>query len=325
MSLIRLGTDAIRAELDPGRGADILSLVDARTGIDVLFRTPWRAHADAVRAGQAPSTSDPTSAWLEQYRGGWQTLCPVAGDPRSVYGAPVGFHGEASIVPWSVDDVSATSARLHLDLFSVPVRIDRNVAVDGATITVTDTLSNDSEVTIELDYVHHPAFGGPFLDGPCVIETGATRFVSDPDRATALAAGAAFAWPDAVDAAGGLVDLAAVPGPESRRELFGWLGGFTHGFASIVNPGLGLGVRLDWDAEVLPYAWLWQELNETAAFPWYRRARALAIEPASVPTSGPDRTSTLRLEPGASTRIPLSITIEDRRALCQNRMGALPS
>ncbi|MFF1632524.1 DUF4432 family protein [Leifsonia sp. NPDC058248] len=314
MSLIRLETEAIRADIDPGRGADILSLVDVRTGIDLLFRTPWRSHADAVRAGRAPSTADPTAAWLEQYRGGWQTLCPVAGDPRRVHGAPVGFHGEVSIVPWSVDEVSTARARLHVELFSVPVRIDRVVEVDGATITVTDMLSNGSDVTIELDYVQHPAFGGVFLDGPCVIETGATRFVSDPERATALAAGAEFEWPNAVDPTGGSVDLAAVPGPETRRELFGWLGGFTRPFASIVNPHLGLGVRLDWDGELLPYAWVWQELNETASFPWYRRARVLAIEPASVPTSGPDRTSTLRLGPGASTRIPLSITIEDRRA-----------
>jgi hypothetical protein len=314
MSFIQLETEAIRAEIDPGRGCDILSLVDARTGIDVLFQTPWRLRADALRAGQAPSTTDPTAAWLEHYRGGWQTLCPVAGDPRRVHGAPVGFHGEASIVPWSVDDVSSTSARLHVALFSVPVRIDRAVELSGATITITDTLSNHSDVTVELDYSHHPAFGGAFLDGPCVIETGATRFASDPERVTALAAGEAFTWPNAVDASGGVVDLSAVPGPESHRELFGWLDGFTQSFASIVNPALGLGVRLDWDGELLPYAWLWQELNETASFPWYRRARALAIEPASVPTSGPDRTSTLRLEPRGSVRIPLSITIEDRSA-----------
>ncbi|MFF1876355.1 DUF4432 family protein [Leifsonia sp. NPDC058230] len=310
---IRLRTESIRAEIDPGRGSDILSLVDVRTGIDVLFRTPWRSRADAVRSGQAPSTADPTAAWLEQYRGGWQTLCPVAGDPRRVHGAPVGFHGEASVVPWAVDEVTSSSARLHVELFSVPVRIDRVVELQGATITVTDTLTNLSDVTIGLDYSHHPALGGPLLDGPCVIETGATRFVSDPERATALAAGATFDWPHAADASGEPVDLAAVPAPGSRRELFGWLDGFAQPFATIVNPGLGLGVRLDWDGALLPYAWLWQELNQTDAFPWYRRARVLAIEPASVPTSGPDRASTLRLGPGASARIPVSITIEDRR------------
>lgn len=311
---ICLESDALRVDLDPGRGADVLSLIDVRRGIDLLFRTPWRPRADAVRAGQAPSTTDHRADWLEQYRGGWQTLCPVAGDARHVYGAPVGFHGEVSRVPWSVEASDGGSARLRVELFSVPVVIEREILLEGARITVSDVLTNVGHAPLEVDYAHHPAFGGAFLDGPCTIETGATRFVGDPAGGSAVPPGVSVAWPNGIDIHGAHLDLADVPGPEARRDLFGYLAEFTTGFAALVNPRLGLGVRLEWDAHVLPYAWLWQELNHSAGFPWYERARVVAIEPASVPTSGEDRRSSVRLDPGAPKQIDLSLTVEDRSA-----------
>ena len=312
-NMVRLESDSLRIDIDPGRGADVLSLEDRRTGVELLFRTPWRRRADAVRAGQAPSTTDPRAEWLEQYRGGWQTLCPVAGDGRPVYGAPVGFHGEASRVPWSVESSGVDSARLKVELFSVPIVIEREIRLRGPQITVSDVLTNVGGTRLEVDYAHHPAFGGAFLDGPCTIETGASTFVGDPAGGGAVPAGVSVAWPHGIDIAGAHFDLAAVPGPEVRRDVFGYLTDFTRGFAALVNQRLGLGVRLEWDAEVLPHAWLWEELNSTTGFPWYERARVVAIEPASVPTSGTDRRSSVLLDPGTPKQVDLSLTVEDRR------------
>jgi hypothetical protein len=71
---------------------------------------------------------------------------------------------------------------------------------------------------------------------------------------------------------------------------------------------------MQWDGQHLPYAWLWQEFNATSEFPWYRRARAMAIEPASTQTSGPTRRSALTLIGGASVDLPLSVSLENRSA-----------
>ncbi|MFE4468117.1 hypothetical protein ACFRFH_04795 [Leifsonia sp. NPDC056824] len=282
MATLELGSADIAVTIDPDRGADILSLVHRPTGVDVLFRTPWREHADAVCAGRTPASLDPDAVWLEHYRGGWQTLFPNAGPARSVCGAPVPFHGEASVVPWEVDSVSADAATLHVDLFSVPVRIERTVRLAGATATVEDRLLNRSGAGLDVDYVQHPAFGGEFLSGDVRIETGARRFTSDP----------------------GSTD-------RSAGSVFGWLHDFSEHRASIVNRDLGLAAHVAWDGERLPYAWFWQELNATATFPWYQRARVVAIEPASTTTSGPGRRSTLRLDPGADVTLTMSISLED--------------
>lgn len=314
LQTLDLTSPDLKVCIDPGRGADILSLVQRRSGVEALFSTPWRARADAIRTGQSPSTFDPVAGWLEQYRGGWQTLCPNAGDPRRVNGAPVAFHGEASVIPWTVDHTTPDSANLHVELFTVPVRIDRIVRLQGSRLLQTDTLTNLSGTALEFDYSNHPALGGRFLEGECRIDTGARRFTSDPARATVLPPGSEHQWPQALTLSGDSLDLSEVPGPGEAREVFGWLHDFEGYWAAVTNLDLGLVVRLEWDGTHLPYAWLWQELNATNAFPWYERARVMAIEPASTPTSGPTRRSALQLAPRATIELPLTISFEERNS-----------
>lgn len=300
--------------IDPDHGADILSLVDRRTGIDVLFKSPWEPRAKAICAGQRTSLSDPVGLWLEQYRGGWQTLCPNAGSPRSIYGAQVGFHGEASVVPWSIDEVDVTRALLHVELFSVPVVIHRMVTVNGSSIELRDILSNLSDVALGIDYVSHPALGGTLLEGACRIKAGATRFTSDPDSHGWIEPGREYAWPWAIDGSGERIDLRELPPGSGSRALFGWLHEFSEYCVSVENDNLGIRVRVEWDGSVLPYAWVWQELNATDCFPWYRRARVIAIEPASTETSGDFKKSVLRLPGKGRVEVGVNITLERGRS-----------
>lgn len=303
-----LSTADLDVVVDAGRGADVLTVRDRGSGVNVLFSSPWRSRADAIRRGVPPTSPEPTAAWLEAYRGGWQLLCPNAGPPRSVHCAPVGFHGEASVARWAVRNHGDDRASLALELFSLPLTIERVVAVHGPAVTVTDRLTNVSSVPLRPDYVQHPAFGGTFLDGRVTVTTNAATFTADPDRDTELAPGATSAWPHAAALTGPPVDLSILPPAPSRREAFGWLSGFPDvASAQIANLDLGIRVDLTWNATQLPFAWFWLELEATDAFPWYRRARALAIEPASCRTGGQDRTSVLELEAGAS--IELSTTL----------------
>ena len=307
---LRLESDALRVVLDPGRGCDILSVVDARTGIDVLYSTPWRERADAIRAGQqAPISSDSVDSWMEQYRGGWQTLCPNAGPPRGYNGATLGFHGEASVVPWTVLRADSASASLRVELFSVPLVIERTVAVEGSSLRLVDVLTNTSTAPIVVDYSNHPAFGGLFLDAPCTVDTNASTFVTDPDFG-----GERLPWPSGLD---------SLPGPGLPSGRFGWLTGFdgegdTAAWASVTNPDVDLSVRLSWDPRRLPYAWWWQEFNNTQGFPWFGRARVFAIEPASMQTGGPARASVTELPAKGSVRIPVRLEVNRATELEQD-------
>lgn len=309
VQLLRLTGGGLSAEIDPGRGSDILSLVHLASGVQVLFESPWRRHADRLRAGDVESSSIGSEmVWMEHYRGGWQTLFPNAGPPRDVAGAQIGFHGELSTTAWDVVERGEARAALEAELFTVPVRVRRTIELDDGGVSVVDELENTSGVHLHVDYSSHPAFGGEVLDGDCVIQTGARRFTEDPGAA-AGSDGSARSHPLP------WAPLTDVPPPGTSRGMFGWLSEFDAGWASIVNSRIGLAVRLDWDAGRLPYAWIWQELNASEGFPWFGRARTVAIEPSSTQTSGPERTSVLRIAPHERVRIPvrLSITTIDSR------------
>ncbi|KRA37676.1 MULTISPECIES: DUF4432 family protein [unclassified Nocardioides] len=311
LDLITLADDDLEVVVDVGRGADILSLTHRRTAVDVLFSTPWRERADAIRAGRArPSSYDEVAVFLEQYRGGWNTLCPNAGPPRAVAGTPVGFHGEAATARWDVVARTDTELRLRLSLFSVPVSIERRMVLTGdGTLLIEDDVTNDGPDPLVIDHVSHPAFGGAFLDGRCTVETNARHYTADPETAGSFVEpGTEHAWPWATGD-GHRVDLREVPPPGTERMAFGWLSGFGDPWAAITNHDLGLTVRIAWDATHQPYAWFWQELNATQGFPWHRQARAFAIEPSSTITSGPDRASVLSLDPGQTVDIPLTMTL----------------
>lgn len=302
---LHLTNDQLDVSIDPGRGADMLSIVHAATGIDLLFTTPWRARADAIRAGELrPATIDPVSQWMEQYRGGWQTLCPNAGPPREYLGVTLGFHGEASVVPWTVLDSGTAFAQLAVELVTVPLRIDREISLDGSSLSIIDTLTNMGAAELTIDYSNHPAFGGDFLADGVQVDTNATTFVPDPGVGGPT-----------IECGNDASELRSLPAAGMSSSRFGWLTGFPGGgadaaWASVTNPRLGVRATLSWDPTYLPYAWWWQEFESSQQFPWFGRARVFAIEPASTQTSGPERASVMTIPARSSVRVPVRLTVK---------------
>lgn len=307
--LLTLSNEQLDVVVDPRRGGDVLHLTHRVSGVDVLAATPWHERAEAIRSGAMPTWStDVTAGALEGYAGGWNILCPSGGPSREVAGSQQPFHGEAWAVPWTVVGASSTTATLRVELYSVPLAIERSVSLQGGTVSLVDVLTNLSPVTLDVDYVSHPALSTAFLDGKCTIETGARSFTADPDYPSPLTAGSTSDWPLAAAAEGGSLDLSDVPAPGTSHTVFGWLSDFAEHRASVTNHDLGLTVTVEWDGTHLPYAWWWQELNATPAFPWFQRARVMAIEPASTPTGGPGLPS-LRIDGNASLSVESRLSV----------------
>lgn len=287
-----LTTDELRVEVDPFRGGDVLSVVDRGTGAELLFRTPWRARADAVSAGRhRPVSSDTWADWLEGYRGGWQILCPNAGPARVRNGVRLGFHGEASTVTWRVTSLSAVHVTMETELFTVPLVLERRIELAGAAVRIVDLIRNESPVTVEFDYVSHPAFAGALaepgvsLSAPnCVLRSVTEAGDSSPPLVPEMA------------------NLA------STGSFLGWLEGDGVGDVLLHHAGRGAGVRVQWDRRQLPFAWVWIEMGGTTGFPWFGRARVVAVEPASTPPADDRRQAPLELSRGESMRIAVAVT-----------------
>ena len=277
-ALLELTGGSLTVGVLPDKGADIYSFVDRATGIDVLFKSPW-GRRDPV---SLPPNPDSQANWMARYPGGWQQLLPNAGPARHQDGIELGFHGEASVVPWELLAADRQSARLAVELLSVPLRIERELRLDGPRLSVRDLVRNLSPDPVPVSWVQHPAFGAPFIDGHSRIDSSAGLFLSDADvPGTGVRPDTQSPWPQLPGVTGR--DLTEVAAPDEARAVFGALTSFsTDAWFTVVSPTAGFGVRMEWDSTVFGHAWFWQECHATPGFPWFRRAYTVAVEPANV-------------------------------------------
>lgn len=315
--VVRLASDRLRVDVVPGKGGDILGARSLRSGIDVLWRSPWGLRP----AGAVPTGGDSVATFMEHYPGGWQTIFPNGGSPSVEGGVEWGFHGEASLVPWEWSPVDGEDAiDLTARMTRSPFTLRRRVRVQDGRLEVTETVENTGAAPIEAMWSHHPAFGAPFLSGACRIDTAAARFVVDHERdvpAGDLEPGVVADWPWAPTRDGGKADLRVVPADGEPLDRFGYLTDLERGWAKITNDELRISVELEWDHTVMPHAWLWLEARSTLGYPWYGQAYVLAIEPAtSFPGHGlavvRERTGTqVVFEPGVARTAVTSLSIEE--------------
>ena len=278
---LTLRNDHMEVTVLAGKGSDIHSIIDLRTGVDVMFKSPWGVRVPGL--WPRPATS--MERWVEAYAGGWQVLLPNGGDECVEQGATWGYHGEAALLPWTVLDRSGSAATLETRLFSAPLHVLREISVDGPVLRLREVVTNESAGDVEVMWTHHPAFGVPLVDAGCLLSVGCRTVLAD-DRApgTLLSAGSRHPWPMTTTPAGEEVDLRRIPGPDEPRSVLAYLLDFESGYFAITNPRLRLGLGLRWPLEVFDKAWLWEEVHSGLGWPWFgtrlrRRGRARVHHP----------------------------------------------
>ena len=162
---LTLDNGDLRVTVIPDKGAEIVELIDARTGIDVLFHAPWGLQPP----GSPPREGSGGHAFLENYGGGWQELFPSAGDPCTYRGRPIPFHGEVASLPWDYEPLGGAAARLTVDCRRTPFRLERVMSLpDGErTLRLEETAVNESADPAHLVWGHHCVVGPPFLGQGC--------------------------------------------------------------------------------------------------------------------------------------------------------------
>jgi galactose mutarotase-like enzyme len=324
---VALENDHVLITVLPDKGADIYQWVHKRSGVDVLWKSPWGLRKPGAGT---PSASDSLVTWMEWYAGGWQVLFPSGGGPCIYKGVELNFHGEASSIFWDVADLDTTNdeawMRLTTRLARSPFTLTREMVLpkDSRSFLLRETIRNDGGEPMDYMWGHHPAYGAPFLSGDCRIDTNATVLLADPNSDPAgsvMKQGSRYDWP-MVERDGTRTDLSVVPGEGASRASMGYLDGFGEmAWYGITNTRLGIGAGLAWRREDFPYAWFWQELHGSPGYPWYKGMYVMAIEPNTtwpggglvdaMETTGTHRT----IQPG-ETR-----TIEIRAVLYESTSG----
>jgi hypothetical protein len=284
-------------------GAHVVECNDKRRDLDLVWLAP-----------------DGTGA------GGWQEVVPNGGAPSEYAGARLGQHDEVTHLPWDAeivaDDPAEVAVRLTVRTQRLPLRLTKVLRLrSGSTrLEIDEELSNTAPVPTHAMWGQHLAFGRPFLQPgsrlrlPRGVRVRPHPVAINPPRRR-VAPGGPYGWPAVPADGGGQTDLSVVPEPGGPSDIV-YLAGFTAGWYELHRPD-GAAVRVEWDASVLPYLWLWQELGASAGYPWWGRAYVLGIEPfSSWPTNGLAEAvangTALALPPSARKRLTWSIgVIED--------------
>lgn len=273
---ITLRSAELEVLVTPERGGDIVQVTDRPTGTAVLAQSPTR-HPRSIAA-----SADSMASWMHGYPGGWQLLAPNAGPERIHDGVLQGYHGEAALARWEILGQDDHGCTLQTFLATAPLRLRREVVVDGPELAVTDTVENLSPDPASTRLLQHPAFGEPFLDADSYLLISAAHLISDAQAPGSLVSADLVAPPGNVLATGPVPGSLALPGPGSHESLFAALDGFETPSATFCSPTRGFAVRLDWDPVIYPHAWFWIEANAGTGWPWFRRMFAIAVEPANI-------------------------------------------
>lgn len=263
MRAVVLENELLRVTVLADKGGDVAEFCYKRRDMDFVWLAP-----DGIRNPRdvAGGAGDDVAAFLDHYEGGWQEVLPNGGEPSTYRGAALAQHGEVAGLPWDVeiaaDDPSEVAVRLTVRARRMPLRVAKTfrLASGEAELHVDEELANESGVELEVMWGHHIVFGAPFLRP-----------------------GHRIRFPDGV-AAG--PELAVVPEHGAPSDIH-YLSGFRDGRYEIIDPDAGLGLRVRWDAAVLPDLWLWRELGAAEEAPWWGRAYVVGLEPfAGRPTEG---------------------------------------
>jgi galactose mutarotase-like enzyme len=277
-----LESAALRLSVRPQVGGTITAIRHKATGLSVLGDVPWEPLDAPLESGAAPDER----IWLTRYTGGWPLLFPNGGDACMVDGVFHGFHGEASISPWTATLRDGT-INLERRMTTVPVHMVRAISIEDDTVTVREVVRNEGAAPVAVMWGHHPTFGSDLLSGEFEITAGARRVTADTGydpAANPLRPGAIGRWP-MVEGKVGMIDLRRpmIAAPAGRIAALTYLTDFEAPWIAIRRMDDAIAVALSWDATIFPSAWMWLEIGGTPDAPWDGRTRLIGLEPNTTP------------------------------------------
>jgi galactose mutarotase-like enzyme len=270
--MLVLSSDDVLARVDPRHGAEVLDLVDMRSGRQLLGRPPFGT--------EQPEPGDlDEEPWTAAWRGGWQGCLPNAGTACNVNGAGHGFHGRASNDPWEVEQ--AERRRCVVSWEGHGLRAERRIeAADGGLcITTLVTALDDDTPIVALE---HLALGLELIEPGVEITLPRGRASELNERlGPALPPEDAPEWPEVRLSGGGSERGDRFEIGDTRARVY-VVRDVPEGRALVRNTGRDQAAEITWSAEALPHLLVWHEARGSGGV-WRNATEVLCIEPCSVP------------------------------------------
>ncbi|HIT76495.1 MAG TPA: hypothetical protein IAA98_12995 [Candidatus Avipropionibacterium avicola] len=267
----------------PGRGGSITGLRRIGDDTPILWQAPWGIVP--IGATRPPATASVTAH--EMWAGGWRTLYPSSGRAITLYGADMGYDGEACVAPYRVEEQAPDSVRLRTRLVRTPVEVIRTITLSdpedesgAATVRVVETVRNVGQQAVEMMWANEIVLGEPLVGPTTTVDTGASVVRPEPDTTHSVSYDDLMPWPRS-QGKGEMINLRRVPAKDAATSWQAYLSDFSEPQAEITNHAAGLRVRLTWDGETMPYLWYQMEAGGRQDFPHYSGSYYLGLSPAS--------------------------------------------
>lgn len=273
------------------KGADIFTFKYKPLDLDFMWQSPIEMRKPFIATSALPE-----GAFHDYFYGGWQEILPSAGWASESYlGTFQGLHGEASLLPFQAsiveDDPEQVSIKLWTRLYRSPLKLERTLTLERgqSALKIDERLTNEAPVEFAIMWGHHPAFGEPFLDSDCVVQTSAKEVeVLDFHPNGLWEPGEGYEFPLVKNVrTGELEDITRVRPKDSASVDVVFFKGLEKGWYGLTNPKLGVGIGMAWDEKLFKYLWMWQVYGGHDDYPWYGRTYNCALEPfTSYPPAG---------------------------------------
>jgi len=250
LRLLQLESDSLAVTLLPEVGAKILTLVDKKSGRNLLWEN------SRIRPQRYPIDANFDNYWC----GGWDDAYPTA-DACVHNGEPFPNLGELRSLDWSVDclesgsgkygdagEVNVAIARLSAFGPITPVRATKTVTLRGQTLSMQFELENLGPLPLDLLWGTHPAFA--IETGTRLLIPARIGIVAQSNDPSLGAPGDTYAWPMLNE-----TDMSVVPAFASGTHCGHYATQLEDGWFAVETNGNG--IVYEFPLEECPHLWMW--------------------------------------------------------------------
>jgi len=235
-------------------GKTVQLVVDLAGGSLVSFTRSGQSLNPLRWANDGPANENrPMSHFLCLDRWGQ----PSQAEQRS--GMP--FHGEATRVLWKVNSSGAAYANMSALLPIAGLHVERAITLGdaGPVVLVKETVTNQNQLGRPYNMVQHPTIGPPFLDESTIVDSNARKGFMQSSPLPNPEQPAVF-WPQALKD-GQPVDMRRLT-TDPLPNVVSYVIDEPHGWATAVNPKLGLLVGYVWNTNHYPWFNAWRHVQD---------------------------------------------------------------
>ena len=288
LDLVVLENEKLRISVVAGRGADVVECLYKSKDLDLV----WLSRHGTNYSDSSYSYVDPLGAFVDNYPGGWQTVFPNGGPPVVHEGASFSQHAEVALLPWDFeiisDEVHEISVKFYCRTRKTPFLVSRVMTLrqNSAKLEIVETIENLSDVEIPTMWGTHFSFGTPFLNpGDAIKIAGQPKVICHPtgvggDRRR-IEILEDFSWPNHDG-----IDFSIIPEKNAPSDML-YLTELDVAEYEVISKHHNLSVKVNWDKDLMPYLWFWQEFGRSKGYPWFGQNYNIGLEPfSSYPTNG---------------------------------------